>query len=184
VPTTASPSGVAFLLEGVVVESRHPSAHHSRVNTQIRLAGLDDGGVFGCRDLVGGVIFWSLGSHLLSMLAPLVWVEVFGYRRCASAAGLLLAACLSPRSLKGLAVPFGSDFLSRDVDRAVVVLAVAVVLVSFDGAPYLVELGRVAKCGFRRFSLKLCRVGFSLSGLPYKPDTGVEFVSVFGRFPL
>jgi hypothetical protein len=142
------------------VESRHPSAHHSRVNTQIRLAGLDDGGVFGCRDLVGGVIFWSLGSLLLSMLAPLVWVAVFGYRRCASAAGLLLAACLSPRSLKGLAVPFGSDFLSRDVDRAVVVLAVAVVLVSFDGAPYLVELGRVAKCGFRRFSLKLCRVGF------------------------
>jgi hypothetical protein len=46
------------------------------------------------------------------------------------------------------------------VDRAVVVLAVAVVLVSFDGAPYLVELGRVAKCGFHRFSLKLCRVGF------------------------
>jgi hypothetical protein len=39
--------------------------------------------------------------------------------------------------LKVLAVPFGSDFLSRDVDRAVVVLDIAVVLVSFDGAPYL-----------------------------------------------
>jgi hypothetical protein len=39
--------------------------------------------------------------------------------------------------LKDLAVSFGSDFLSRNVDRAVVVLVVAVVLVSFDGAPNL-----------------------------------------------
>ena len=39
---------------------------------------------------------------------------------------------------------FGSDFLSEDVDRAVVVLAVAVVLVSSGGAPDLVELGSVA----------------------------------------
>ena len=88
------------------------------------------------------------------------WVGVFGGCRRASAADLFLAACLTLRSLKGLAVPFGFDFLSGAVDRAVVVLAVAVVLVSFDGAPYLVELGHVAKLGFRRFSLKLCRVGF------------------------
>jgi hypothetical protein len=54
---------------------------------------------------------------------------------------LLLAACL-----KGLAVPFGSDFLSRDVDRAVEALAIVVVLVSFGGAPNLVELARVARC--------------------------------------
>jgi hypothetical protein len=40
------------------------------------------------------------------------------------------AAYLTPRRLKGLAVSFGSDFLSKDVDRAVAALAVAVVLLS------------------------------------------------------
>jgi hypothetical protein len=123
------------------VESRHPSAHLSGVNTQIRSRSLDvvtslEASFFGVLEAT----FW------LSMLAPLVWVEVFGYRQCASVAGLLIAACLTPRSLKGLAVSFGSDFPSRDVDRSVVVLAVAIVLVLFDGASYLVQLGRVAKC--------------------------------------
>ena len=37
-------------------------------------------------------------------------------------------------------------FLSWDMDRAVVVLAVAVVLVSSGGAPDLVELGSAAMC--------------------------------------
>jgi hypothetical protein len=83
---------------------------------------------------------------ILTMLASLVWVEVSGYRQCASVVGLLLAACLSPRILKGLVVPFGSDFISRDVDGAVVLLVVAVGLVLLGGAPNLVELGRVAMC--------------------------------------
>jgi hypothetical protein len=56
------------------------------------------------------------------------------------------AAFLTPRSLKGLAVSFGSDFLSKDVDRIVVVLAVAVVMVPFGGDPDLVDLGRVTRC--------------------------------------
>lgn len=56
------------------------------------------------------------------------------------------AACLTPQSLKGLAVSFDSDFLSRDVDWVVAVLVVAVVLVPFGGAPDLVDLGRVARC--------------------------------------
>jgi hypothetical protein len=64
--------------------------------------------------------------------------------------------------LKGLAVSFGSDFLSRDVDRAVAALAVAVVLVSFGGAPDLVAIGRVARCVvFAGFSLKTVPFGFS-----------------------
>jgi hypothetical protein len=96
-----------------------------------------------------------------------------------------LAACLTPRSLKGLAVSFGSDFLSRDVDRAVVALAVAVVLVPFGGAPDLVYPGRVARCaGFRRFSQKNCAVfGFLLSGFPYKPDTVLCLYRFSASFP-
>jgi hypothetical protein len=74
------------------------------------------------------------------------WVGVFGCCQHASAAGLFLAACLTLRNLKGLAVPFGFDFLSGAVDRAVVVLAVAVVLVSSGGAPDLVQLGSEALC--------------------------------------
>jgi hypothetical protein len=50
-------AGTVFLLGDIDVESRHPSVHHSRVKTQIQLAGLDDDDVFGRRDLLGGVIF-------------------------------------------------------------------------------------------------------------------------------
>jgi hypothetical protein len=57
-------AGVVFLLGGIAVESRHPSVHHFGVKTLIQLAGLDDGGVFGCRDLLGGIIFGVLGSML------------------------------------------------------------------------------------------------------------------------
>jgi hypothetical protein len=53
--------------------------------------------------------------------------------------------------LKGLAVSFNTDFLSRDMDQAVVVLTVAIVLVSFGGAPDLVELVRVACAVFASF---------------------------------
>jgi hypothetical protein len=65
------------------------------------------------------------------------------------------AAYLTPRRLKGLAVSFGSDFLSKDVDRAVAALAVAVVLLSLGGTPDLVDPGRVARSAvFRQISLK------------------------------
>jgi hypothetical protein len=57
-------AGVVFLLGGIAVESRHPSVHHSGVKTLIQLAGLDNGGVFGRRDLLGGIIFGVLGSML------------------------------------------------------------------------------------------------------------------------
>ncbi|KAK1642371.1 hypothetical protein QYE76_060176 [Lolium multiflorum] len=73
-----------------------------------------------------------------------VRVDVFGFPSVRECRWLAFAACLTPRSLKGLAVSFGSDFLSRDVDRAVAALAVAVVLVLFGGAPDLVAIGRVA----------------------------------------
>jgi hypothetical protein len=65
VPTTTTLVGAIFPLGGIVVESRYPSVHHSGVKTQIRLAGLDDGGVFGRRDLLAGVICWSVGRHSL-----------------------------------------------------------------------------------------------------------------------
>jgi hypothetical protein len=48
------------------------------------------------------------------------------------------------------------------VDRAVAALAVAVVLVSFGGAPDLVAIGRVTMCVvFAGFSLKTVPYGFS-----------------------
>jgi hypothetical protein len=53
---------------------------------------------------------------------------------------------LTPRSLKGLAVSFCSDFLSRHVNRVVATLVVAVVPVPFGGPPDLVDLGHVAMC--------------------------------------
>jgi hypothetical protein len=50
---------------GVVVEYRYPSVHHSGVKAQTRLVGSDDGGVFGRRDLLAGVISRSVGRHSL-----------------------------------------------------------------------------------------------------------------------
>jgi hypothetical protein len=47
-----------------------------------------------------------------------------------------------------------------------VLLAVAVVLVSFGGAPDLVELARVAYVQFCRFLLKTVSCWFFLSGIP------------------
>jgi hypothetical protein len=47
-----------------------------------------------------------------------------------------------------------------------VLLAVAVVLMSFGGAPDLVELGHVAMCGFCQFLLKIVSCWFFLSGFP------------------
>jgi hypothetical protein len=71
VPATAAPEGVVLppwrRCRGVST----PLTHHSGVKTQIRLAGLDDGGVFGRRDLLGGVIFRNIG-RLFAMLGLLV----------------------------------------------------------------------------------------------------------------
>jgi hypothetical protein len=65
---------------------------------------------------------------------------------------MFTAACLSLRSLGGLAVPFSFEFLPGYVDQASDVLAVVIVLVSLDdGAPDLVELGRVAYVVFAGF---------------------------------
>ena len=65
-------------------------------------------------------------------------------------------------------------FFSWDMDRAVVVLAVAVVLVSSGGTPDLVELGSAAMClGFCRFFLKTVPRWFFSSRFPYKPDAYV-----------
>jgi hypothetical protein len=50
---------------GVVVEYRYPSVHHSGVKARTRLAGSDDGGVFGRRDLLAGIISRSVGRHSL-----------------------------------------------------------------------------------------------------------------------
>jgi hypothetical protein len=47
-----------------------------------------------------------------------------------------------------------------------ILLAVAVVLVSFDGAPDLVVLGRVAYVRFLPVSPKNCAFWFFLSGFP------------------
>jgi hypothetical protein len=44
------------------------------------------------RDLLGGVIFKVLGAMFGGARAT-GWVDVFGFRRCASAAGLLPTAC-------------------------------------------------------------------------------------------
>jgi hypothetical protein len=60
-----TPVGVVFPLGGVVVEYRYPSVHHSGVKAQTRLAGSDDGGVFGRRDLLAGVISQSVSRHSL-----------------------------------------------------------------------------------------------------------------------
>jgi hypothetical protein len=92
VPAMAMLAGAVFPLGGIAVEARLPSIHHSWVKTQIRLAGLDDVGVYGRRVLLGGVIFGVLGATIGGALAT-CWVDVFGFRRRVSAAGLLPAAC-------------------------------------------------------------------------------------------
>jgi hypothetical protein len=111
----ATLAGAVFLLGGIAVEPRLRSVQQSWVKTQTWLAGLDDGGVYGRRVLLGGVIFGVLGATLSGALAT-GWVDVFGFRRCASCRWLASGGLSPPRSLKGLAVPFGSDFLSGDVD--------------------------------------------------------------------
>jgi hypothetical protein len=127
--------------------------------------------------------FGAMGAVSV-LLGLLVWIDAFGPCRRASAAGLFVAACLSLRSLKGLAVSFGSDFLSGDVDQAPALLAAAVVLVSSGGAPDLVVLGSVAWMVFRQFFLKTAPGWFFLLGFPYKPrHVCILFVSVFGQFP-
>jgi hypothetical protein len=73
--------------------------------------------------------------------------------------------------LKGLAISFGSNFLSRTWAWAIILLTIAVELVSFGGAPDLVELGHVACVRFYRFLLKTVSCWFFLSGFPYKLDT-------------
>jgi hypothetical protein len=85
-------AGAVFLLGGIAVEPRLHSVHQTWVKIQTRLAGLDDGGVYGRRALLGGVIFGVLGATLGGALAT-GWVDVFKFRRCASAAGLLPAVC-------------------------------------------------------------------------------------------
>jgi hypothetical protein len=67
-----------------------------------------------------------------------------------------------------------------------ILLAVAVVLVSFGGAPDLVELGRVACVRFLPVSPENRAVMVFLVWFSYKLDTWcrVASVSVFGRFPL
>jgi hypothetical protein len=88
----ATLAGDIFLLGGIVVEPQLRSVHQSWVKTQTRLAGLDEGGIYGRRFLLGGVIFGVLGATLGGALAS-GWVDVFGFRRCTSAAGLLPAVC-------------------------------------------------------------------------------------------
>jgi hypothetical protein len=92
VSAMATLSGAVFLLGGIAVESRLPSVHHSRVKTQIRLAGLDDGSVYGRRVLLGGVTFGVLGVALGGALAT-GWFDVFRFRRCASDTGFASSAC-------------------------------------------------------------------------------------------
>jgi hypothetical protein len=166
-----------------------PLAHHSGVKTEIPLAVLDDDGVQRRRNLHGGVIFLECWETFGD-----AWVDVLGFGRCASAASLLLATCLTPQSLKGLVVSFGSDFLSSDVDPAVAVLAIVVVLVSSGGSPYLVQLGCAAMCGFAGFSCAmlvflvwfslhvLCLYRFSAS-FPYIWSCLSPWAGLRPRFP-
>ena len=114
------------------------------MKTQIRFAGLDDGGVFGRRNL--------LGASFLEWWVPLLaqhWLQ--GGSTSSGTVDVrvpLACSCGLPPPMKfeRPSRSFGSDFLSEDVDRAVVVLAVAVVLVSSGSVPDLVDLSSVASC--------------------------------------
>jgi hypothetical protein len=100
-----------------------------------------------------------------------VCVDIFGFRRDASAAGLLPTTCPSTKlerpshSLSALAS------FSGTWAWLVVLLAVAIVLVSFGGAPDLMELGRVAYVWFLLVSYENCVVLVFLVWFFYKLDT-------------
>jgi hypothetical protein len=132
-------SGAPFFLLGSCHGVLTLLAHPSRVKSQIWLAELDDGVVFGCRDLLGGIIFIMLGATLDDAW-PTGWVDVFGSGLSASATSLLLAACLSPWRLKCLDISFGSNFLPVDVDQVVIASALsgAIMMVPSSGSPDLV----------------------------------------------